>query len=100
MNLVNDMARFGGAYDAIAQSLSGQTDFDTARITTTCFLLSRCVLTSHTRLKVAYVRKMHQTEMNDFMPQSDTRASRSMDMDGLGWGVYGGGKTGLSLGGA
>jgi hypothetical protein len=25
---------------------------------------------------------MHQTEMNDFMPQSDTRASRSMDMDG------------------
>jgi hypothetical protein len=33
-------------------------------------------------LKVAYVLNMHQTEMNDFMPQSDTRASRSMGMDG------------------
>lgn len=41
--------------------------------------------------------KIHQTEMNDFMLQFDTRASRSMDMDG--WAGFMVGKTGISLGG-
>jgi hypothetical protein len=88
MNLVNDMARSREAHDAIAQSLSGQMDFDTARITTTCFLLPRRMLTFHTRLKVAYARIMHQLEMNDFMLQSDICASRSMDMDGWVGGLW------------
>ena len=60
-------------------------------------------LTTSTRARVSYTNegfirsKMHQTEMNDFMLQSDTHASRSMDMDG--WVGFMGGKDWDILGG-
>ena len=60
-------------------------------------------LTTLTRARVSYTNEgricpnTHQTGMNEFMLQSDTRASRSMDMDG--WVGVMVGKIGLFWGG-